>query len=104
MKRLDLDVASDFLVVAATLLELKAASLVEADADDLDEEYSGIEADDAREMLLSQLLCYKQYKNAAEAFSTLNKLDVITPMDAWKQPLEEAYARWKKEVEQSVNK
>ena len=44
------------------------------------------------------------YKNAAEAFSTLNKLDVITPMDAWKQPLEEAYARWKKEVEQSVNK
>ena len=44
------------------------------------------------------------YKNAAEAFSTLTKLDVITPMDAWKQPLEEAYARWKKEVEQSVNK
>ena len=44
------------------------------------------------------------YKNAAEAFSTLNKLDVITPMDAWKQPLEEAYARWKKEVEQSINK
>ena len=71
MKRLDLDVASDFLVVAATLLELKAASLVEADADDLDEEYSGIEADDAREMLLSQLLCYKQYKNAAEAFERM---------------------------------
>ena len=34
MKRLDLDVASDFLVVASTLLEIKAATLVEADTSD----------------------------------------------------------------------
>ncbi|MDO4532649.1 MAG: segregation/condensation protein A [Coriobacteriia bacterium] len=71
MKRLDLDVASDFLVVAATLLEIKAASLVDAEADELDEELADIDADDAREMLLSQLLQYKQYKNAAAAFDTM---------------------------------
>ena len=71
MKRLDLDVASDFLVVAATLLELKAASLVEADVDDLEEEFLGLDADEARNMLLSQLLRYKQYKNAAAAFDTM---------------------------------
>ena len=43
------------------------------------------------------------YKSAAEAFSTLERLDVIRPESAWAQPLEEAYQNWKKEVEKSIN-
>ena len=65
MKRLDLDVASDFLVVAATLLEIKAASLVEADDEDDDDEFDGIGASEAREVLYGRLIDYKKYKNAA---------------------------------------
>ena len=42
------------------------------------------------------------YKSAAEAFSTLERLDVIRPESAWEQPLEEAYRNWKNEVEKSI--
>ena len=51
LEALDLDVASDFLLVAATLLDIKAASLVPDDSsnvtedDDLDDEFSGLDAD-----------------------------------------------------------
>ena len=65
MKRLDLDVASDFLVVASTLLEIKASALVDADDVDDDDEMEGIAPSEAREMLLERLLEYKKYKNVA---------------------------------------
>ena len=42
------------------------------------------------------------YKSAPEAFSTLTRLDVIQPETAWKQPLEDAYSRWKYEVEKAI--
>ncbi len=42
------------------------------------------------------------YKSAPEAFSTLTRLDVIEPERAWKQPLEDAYGRWCKEVENTL--
>ena len=71
---LDLDVASDFLLVAATLLDLKAASLVPedapaVDADDLDEddELAGLDAASLREVLIQRLIAYKQFKSAAAA-------------------------------------
>lgn len=68
MKRLDLDVASDFLVVAASLLEIKAASLVDdADASMADEEFADLEPDDMRAVLLGRLVEYKRYKDAAAA-------------------------------------
>jgi segregation and condensation protein A len=67
MKRLDLDVASDFLVVAATLLELKAASLVDEDEVEEDDELEGLGPSEAHAMLLGRLLEYKQYKDAAAA-------------------------------------
>lgn len=68
MERLDLDVASDFLVVAATLLEIKAASLIPRDDDEIDDELEVLQPNEAREMLLARLLEYKKYKNAAAAF------------------------------------
>lgn len=70
MERLDLDVASDFLVVAATLLEIKAASLVPRGEDGLDDELESLEPGQAREMLLSRLLEYKKYKNVAAALES----------------------------------
>jgi segregation and condensation protein A len=66
MKEFDLEVASDFLLVAATLLEIKAASLLPGEeqvyvGDELDD----LSPEDARELLVARLLAYKQFKNAA---------------------------------------
>lgn len=65
MEDLDLEVASDFLLVAATLLELKAANLLPREAVDLGEEYEDLSPEEARELLVTRLLAYKQFKNAA---------------------------------------
>ncbi len=59
---LDLDQASEFLVVASTLLDLKAARLLPA-ADVADEE--DLELLEARDLLFARLLQYKAYKQAA---------------------------------------
>lgn len=70
---LDLDVASDFLLVAATLLDIKAASLVpedkpvSPDVDDEYDEYAGLDADALREVLIQRLIAYRQFKGAAAA-------------------------------------
>ncbi|SOC49339.1 condensin subunit ScpA [Blastococcus aggregatus] len=59
---LDLDQASEFLVVASTLLDLKAARLLPAaDVDDEDD----LELLEARDLLFARLLQYKAYKLAA---------------------------------------
>ena len=42
------------------------------------------------------------YKSTAEAFATLERLDVIEPETEWKQPLEAAYGRWKQELTNSL--
>ena len=75
IEALDLDVASDFLLVAATLLDIKAASLVPQEAprktdedDDELEELSALDGDALREVLIQRLIAYKQFKGAAAAF------------------------------------
>lgn len=76
IEALDLDVASDFLLVAATLLDIKAASLVpdddrlNDDEDDLDDEYAGLDAESLREVLIQRLIAYKQFKGAAAALGS----------------------------------
>lgn len=65
MDTLDLDVASDFLLVASTLLEIKAESLIPRERDEVDDELSELAPSEARDMLVERLLTYKQYKNAA---------------------------------------
>ena len=77
IEAIDLDVASDFLLVAATLLDIKAASLVpqetpsksvDDDEDDEDlEELSALDGDALREVLIQRLIAYKQFKGAAAA-------------------------------------
>lgn len=75
MGQLDLDVASDFLLVASTLLEMKAAALVPNDLvrtrtdEDDEDEFEDLTPDEAREVLIARLIAYKQFRNAAGALS-----------------------------------
>lgn len=71
MQLVDLDVASDFLVVASTLLEIKAASLLPSQKVEVEEELEGISEPEMRDVLLGRLLTYKQYKNAAAGLESL---------------------------------
>lgn len=66
MKALNLDVASDFLLVASTLLEIKAQALIPRERDELDDQIAELSPDDARKALVERLVVYKQYKNAAD--------------------------------------
>jgi segregation and condensation protein A len=60
MRRLDLDIAGEFLVMAATLMRIKAKMLLPAPA--LGEEE---EEGDPREELVQRLIEYRQFKEAA---------------------------------------
>lgn len=60
MEMLDLDVASEFLVMAATLLYLKSQSILPVIASDEPHTFKD------REELVKQLLEYKQFKDAAQ--------------------------------------
>ncbi|HLT97106.1 MAG TPA: ScpA family protein [Acidimicrobiia bacterium] len=63
MRRLDLDVTSEFLLIAATLVQLKAHALLPADAEiDLDEELALMEE---RDRLLARLLTCVTFKDVA---------------------------------------
>lgn len=66
---LDLDVASDFLLVASTLLEIKAASLIPSDSDESDQEFQELAPHEARDLLVERLITYKQFKNAAASLA-----------------------------------
>ncbi|HEY8558916.1 MAG TPA: segregation/condensation protein A [Pyrinomonadaceae bacterium] len=62
MKTLDISVAGDFLVMAATLIEIKSKMLLPNDVSEEAEE----EMEDPREALVRQLLEHQKFKNAAQ--------------------------------------
>ena len=78
MEELDLDVASDFVFVASTLLDMKAHALVPQDVslkssyddDEYDDELDGLSPDEAREVLIARLIAYKQFRNAGAALGS----------------------------------
>lgn len=70
MKELNLNVAGDFLVMAATLLQIKSKMLLPVDESSTDEE----EGPDPREELVRRLLEYKKYKEAAHALDNQEKV------------------------------
>ena len=89
MKELDLDVASDFLLLAATLLQIKAASLLPREEPPLSEEFDELSPEEARDLLVARLLAYKQYKNvAAELAARSTVVERMRPRNA---PLEERF-------------
>ena len=65
MKDLDLDVASDFIVLAATLLEIKAAALLPKEEYFVGDELDDLEPEEARDILVTRLLAYKQFKSVS---------------------------------------
>jgi len=66
MKELDIAIAGDFLVMAATLIELKSKMLLPRDPFAPVEE----DEDDPRKLLINQLLEHQKYKAAAEMLWT----------------------------------
>jgi segregation and condensation protein A len=65
MRELNLEVATEFLVVAATLLELKAARLLPAPDADPDDAEALLEE---RDLLFARILQYRAYKQVAGLF------------------------------------
>jgi segregation and condensation protein A len=72
MQTLNLDMAGEFLVMAATLIHIKSRTLLpESDAETDEDEEGG----DAREELMKRLLEYQRFKEAADE---LGQRDVLT--------------------------
>jgi len=68
LERLDLDVASEFILVAATLMRIKAKMLIPRK--EIDEEGNEV---DPREELVKRLLEYKLYKDVIDDFKDLEQ-------------------------------
>ena len=69
LEHLDLEITTEFLLIAATLVELKCKRLLPEDADvDLDDEFSLWEE---RDLLIARLLDCKTFKDAAHVLSVL---------------------------------
>lgn len=72
IEEIDLEHAGEFLVMAASLLEMKSRTLLPKQPKLQDEEEE--EGKDPREELVQQLLEYKRYKEAAESMRTWEEL------------------------------
>jgi segregation and condensation protein A len=83
----DLDQASYFLVVAATLLDLKAARLLPAGEVEDEEDLALLEA---RDLLFARLLQYRAYKEVAAVFA--GKMAVQARRFARRVPMEPQFA------------
>ena len=74
MADLDLDVASDFLLVASTLLDIQAASLVpdepllrRGEPEDEEDDLENLTPEEAREVLIARLIASQQFRGAGAA-------------------------------------
>ena len=68
METLDLDIAGEFLVMAATLMQIKSKLLLPPDPAGLE-----LQEDDPRAELVKRLLEYKSFKEAAERFRSFEE-------------------------------
>ncbi|MEH7387640.1 segregation/condensation protein A [Bacillus sp. JJ1521] len=74
MKVLQLDIASEYLVMAATLLAIKSKMLLPKQEEELIDGDSEFEfEEDPREDLMNRLIEYRKYKNAAEDLKVLEE-------------------------------
>jgi segregation and condensation protein A len=90
MESLNLEVAGDFLVMAATLMQIKSRMLLP-----LEPGADGEEPEDPRTELVRRLIEYKQFKDAADRLSDLEKdrgrLFPRNVPEEWKQSAEEEH-------------
>ena len=68
MRELNLEIAGDYLVMAATLIHIKSQVLLPPDPETSD----GEEADDPRAVLTRQLIEYQRFKQAAENLQAID--------------------------------
>lgn len=75
LKELELDIASEFLVMAATLLAIKSKMLLpKHDEDELEESFEiDFDQEDPREELVQRLIEYRKYKEAAQDLKSLEE-------------------------------
>ena len=83
----DLGQASEFLLVAATLLDIKAARLLPQSSATDDEDFALIEA---RDLLFARLLQYRAFKDIARAFA--DRMATAAKMTARQAGLEPQFA------------
>lgn len=69
METLELEIASEYLVMAATLIEIKAKSLLPKQKVEIESDYE----EDSEEALIQRLIEYKRYKEAAQLFKELEE-------------------------------
>lgn len=74
MQELELDVASEYLVMAATLVAIKSRMILPQHQDEAEDEYwLDLDEEDPREELVVRLLEYKKYKEAARELQEREK-------------------------------
>ena len=77
LHRIDMETAGEFLVLAATLVEIKAKSLTPreegADGAETAEALAGLDRADPRLDLVRQLLAYQRFRDASEALESLRQ-------------------------------
>lgn len=83
----DLDQATEFLLIAATLLDLKASRLLPQRGPEDDEDLALIEA---RDLLFARLLQYRAFKDIARTFS--ERMSTVGRMTARQAGLEPQFA------------
>ncbi|MEK4147472.1 MULTISPECIES: segregation/condensation protein A [Robertmurraya] len=71
MKELQLDVASEYLVMAATLLAIKSKMLLPKHEESLEDEFEFEYEEDPRDELVERLIEYRKYKEAASDLKSL---------------------------------
>ncbi|MEC2075738.1 segregation/condensation protein A [Metabacillus fastidiosus] len=73
MQELKLDVASEYLVMAATLLSIKSRMLLPKQEELFESEFGEEYEEDPREQLIERLIDYRKYKEAAEELRSLEE-------------------------------
>jgi len=71
MQAIDMDLASEFIVMAATLLEIKSKMLLPSN--EFDDINSEMFDSDPRKELVSRLIEYRKYREASEFFASLER-------------------------------
>src|SRR5690625_2831358 len=82
MEELNLEIASEFLIMAANLLQIKSKMLLPKEKKIVEGEEVEI---DPREELVKRILAYKQFKLAAEELKELGNLE----LKAYYKPMED---------------
>ena len=95
MKQMDLEVTSEFIVIAATLIEIKSKLLLPKNKED----EIAVDENDPTKELINRLIEYKKFKEAAEFFrgkeeatgTVFSKKPEIIPEDDSKQDMAELF-------------